>query len=557
MGVLLKAATRVRGNMAMRALDRATRDPEAVQTRLLLSVLRANRDTEYGKTHAFSHIANAESFARQTPIIAFPDIADHVERMKNGDKNILTADPPFMFNLTSGTTDKPKYIPITQRGMSLTASASAQWLNRALRDHPSFLDHSFFCITGAPVEGTTGSGIPYGSASGMIYRNLPRALRGSFVLPFVLSNIRDYSLRYYVMARVALEKRVSFAVTPNPTTLIRIAETAVEFQEEIVRSIHDGTVRSRQSSRTSLEDNCILEALDVRLVANKSRAHFLETVISNHGKLLPAACWPELELIGCWLGGSVGFHADRLSAYFGEDLPKRDIGYLASEGSVTIPYRDGTPAGILALQNNYYEFIPDDEHTDGTALRCHELEKGKRYKIILTNWNGLYRYDIHDMIEVHDFYNNTPVIAFVRKSDDMLNITGEKLHVNHFLEAFRRAKAEHGFSVSQFRAVSNCKELRYELFVHISSEATDKYLHDTILPFLDRTLSEVNIEYDGKRKSARLNPPRIHVMDDTWIDSVRRHFLEVGRRDSQYKWRMVADEVSEVDAKHTRRTVDM
>jgi len=554
MGQLLKTATWIKGSLIQRSFDRATMDPQAAQAELLTRILKKNQNTQYGQEHDFSQIASPGAFAETAPINTFSDLSPYVEKMKRGDRNILTAEQPVLFNLTSGTTDKPKYVPITKHGMSLTANRSHQWLCRAMRDHPAFLDHSIICISGASIEGKTESGIPYGSASGMMYESLPRVLHGSFAIPFVLPNIKDYDLRYYAMARIALEKNASFVVTPNPTTLVRFAETAIQYQEEIVRSIHDG-VLSRDFEK-SAEDSRILEVISASLRPNRQRADFLEQVIQQHGKLIPVACWQNLKLIGCWLGGSIGYQADRLAEYFGKDVPKRDIGYLASEGCITVPYEDNTPDGILALHNNYYEFIPvDDASINRQVLQSHEIEEGKQYRIILTNGNGLYRYDIHDIIEVHGFYHRTPVICFVRKSDDMLNITGEKLHLNHFIEALRRLTVAHNVSVTQFRVVPNYTELRYEILIHFGSEASSEFLRNTALPLVDKSLSESNIEYDGKRKSRRLNPPCFHLMDETWAENVSKSAIESGYRDVQYKWRAVATKISDVDAKHIAGTI--
>jgi len=53
--------------------------------------------------------------------------------------------------------------------------------------------------------------------------------------------------------------------------------------------------------------------------------------------LRPSGCWPELRLIGCWLGGSVGVKARKLKDHYGE-VSLRDLGYMASEGH--FPVRD-------------------------------------------------------------------------------------------------------------------------------------------------------------------------------------------------------------------------
>ena len=555
--MLLKTDIRTKGGTIKRSFDRATKVPEITQGKLLSDILKCNQKTQYGEEHAFSRISDAGTFSRAVPICSFSDLAQYVEKMKNAEKNILTADQPFMFNLTSGTTDKPKYVPITQGGMKLTANTSYQWLCRALRDHPSFLNHSILFVAGAPVEGQTRSGIPYGSASGMMCQALPDVLHPSYALPFALAKIKDYDLRYYVIARIALENEVSFVLTPNPGTLIRIAETGIQHQEDIVRSIRDGVMCSAWPLERTPEDSAILDIVGGSLRPNPARARMLQQVIGRHGGLMPFACWKKLKLIGCWLGGSIGFQADKLSAYFGRDVPRRDIGYIASEGVMTIPYEDESPAGILALENHYYEFIPDGESVEAYAqvLKCHELEMGKQYRIILTSVNGLYRYDIHDTIEVCGFYNRTPVIAFVRKSDDMLNITGEKLHVNHFLEAFRRIKIRHDLSVVQACIVPNYKDLRHEILLRLNSSQSNEFLLDIILPLIDKVLSEVNIEYDARRKSRRLNPPCLHMMDESWADDVRGHFLKNQRADIQYKWRMLAEKITDVDARHIQYTV--
>jgi len=526
---------------------------------LLASILRHNRGTKYGQHHGFARIRDNDTFTEAVPVNTFTDLAPHVDKMKNGQTNILTADAPILFNVTSGTSDQPKFIPVTRRGWNTIVGVSRLWLHRALQDHPAFLNNALFLILGAPVEGITPSGIPYGSASGMIREGLPRALHRSLVLPPAISAIEDYDTRYYLMARFALANKISFIATPNPTTLLKIAETALRHQEEIIRTIHDGEVFHTKLFDPSNGDDRILATLGKSLRPNRARAHFLEAIVRRQGKLSPVACWKELKLIGCWLGGTVGFQAEKLASDYGADAPRRDLGYLASEGSMTIPFEDHTAAGILALQSNYYEFIPENEPITPRGLlpRCHELELGQRYRVVLTNWNGLYRYDIGDVIEVQGFHHRTPIVAFVQKSGDMLNITGEKLHVNHLLTAFQRLKEELNVAVTQFRMVPNLAKVRHEILLRLAPEPSLKFIRDTIIPFIDARLCETNIEYRSKRKSKRLLPPCLHLMAPGWEEAVRKYFLATGRRDIQYKWAMTASSISKLDAQHMRSSVQI
>ncbi len=53
---------------------------------------------------------------------------------------------------------------------------------------------------------------------------------------------------------------------------------------------------------------------------------------------------------------------------FGE-RPVRDVGLIASEGRMSIPIADGTPAGMLNIRHHYFEFIPggqDDQDNPDT-----------------------------------------------------------------------------------------------------------------------------------------------------------------------------------------------
>ncbi len=557
MGVIFSSIIRTGAVMERRALARNTLCPGLVQREFLLKLLKQNKDTIYGKKFSFSSIAGEEEFRDSLPVVEYTDIDFHIERIMSGVHNVLTSEPVLMFNMTSGTTGSPKYIPVTRQGLKRTGRLMRQWLCHALSDHPSLLEGHSLCITGAAVEGRLGSGIPFGSASGVINSSLPAWVRNSFAIPSATSEIADYETRYYVMARLSYGKPVSFIATPNPLTLSNLVKTAMLRQEEIVRAIYNGWLSESLRSRNDVITAGIPAAIHPALGPDRSRALFLEKVVERTGRLLPVDCWPDLRLIGCWLGGSIGFHAESLAGYFGS-VPLRDIGYMASEGCMTLPLQDHSPSGVLALRNNYYEFIPeaqiDSAHPD--ILTVCELEPGKCYKVLLTNENGLYRYDINDIVKVEGFHRQTPVISFLRKSGNFLNIAGEKLHLNHCLAAIESLRTGFSLDVHQFRIVPDVKKLRYEFLLDIGPGVPEGFQNQALLKSLDASLCAGNIEYGSRRRSKRLNPPCIHVMGSSWADEARREDARSGRRDVQYKWRQLSAERSGADIRHIRYTIE-
>ena len=81
---------------------------------LLMRILRDNKDTDYGRKYGFAEITSVEEYQKRVPVIVYDDIADDLERMSNGEKDILTAYPFTHMNETSATTGVPKRIPMTQ-----------------------------------------------------------------------------------------------------------------------------------------------------------------------------------------------------------------------------------------------------------------------------------------------------------------------------------------------------------------------------------------------------------------------------------------------------------
>jgi hypothetical protein len=557
MNVLLSTLIRARGFLPERQTERDSYRPAQTQQGGLLRILRKNAHTEYGRRYGFRQLHTAKDFATQVPVVEYGDIEADIERIKQGQTNVLTAEPTIMFSITSGTSAKPKFIPITRSGQNRTKQLMSQWFCRARRDHPTLFDKGIFDITGAAIEGCCECGIPYGSASGMIHTTLPRIMKHTFCTPPEAPEIADYELRYYALARAAYATELSFIGTPNPLTLTRFSEAGARHAESIVRCVHNGWFSESIRNECDYHSNGLPLSLKTMMRPNKVRAEFLAKVLAETGALSPRDCWPDLALIGCWLGGSIGFHANALTAVYG-NVPHRDLGYMASEGSITIPFKDATSAGLLALRNHYYEFIPLSETglPSPVALGAHELEAGQCYKILLTNENGLYRYDINDIVRVEGFYKHTPLISFVRKSGAMTNIVGEKLHLNQLLLAIQNLQAQFSLEIRQFRAAPDISLRRYDVFLDIRKELPVPFLHDEFLPALDDYLCKCNMEYAAKRKSGRLLSPRIHLMTVGWEQAVQLEHASFSKRDTQYKWCPLVSERIAADERCIRLTIE-
>jgi hypothetical protein len=532
MGLLFKAALYLTRRQWTRWESLAV-NPEKTQNRLLLKIVGQNRDTAFGRDHGFNTIRSLSEYRERVAVGDYERLRPYVERAQNGEAGVLTAAPVLMFTLTSGSTGQPKLIPVTEKTRRSHRQLTRFWYYRALVDHPELFDGKLLGVVSPAVEGRTAGGIPFGAASGLIYQSSPRWIQNAYALPYEVAAIKDFEAKYYLTVRLALEHDVTFLGTPNPSTILKLIETVNRRKHEIIKDIHDGTITPLCNLSSAMR------ALFSRsLRKNPARARRLESLIKSDGTLRPREYWPRLRLIGCWKGGTVGVRLQELARWFAKTTPVRDLGYMASEAQISLPISDEGCAGILAIDKNFYEFIPEAEigSPRPPTLDCAEVEEGKSYYLVLTTPGGLYRYDINDVVRVAGFYRRTPLIEFVRKGRDMTNLTGEKLHVNQVIEAVEQAQGAAGLRLRHFRAFADAKRSRYAFAVECEHADPPERALLRLLDELDARLCALNIEYAQKRASRRLAAPVLWLMKTGWFERQAQAAHERGgARDTQFK----------------------
>lgn len=538
----VRQGLRWKGQRVEAAFERALRDPHRAQVEFLRALLDRNRDTVFGKEHSFAKITDPADFAKRVPIRDYEALRPYIDRLEKGETRVLTDESPLMFATTSGTSNEPKLVPVTKRWLHELSQLTTLWLHRAQVDHPGVFAGKACTLVSPAVEDVSPGGTPIGSVSGLTYCRLPWLVRRSYVIPYEASEIANYDHRYFVVARLMLGADVSLLVAPNPSTLLRLASDGAKHGSEIARAVHDGTLGVTADNP---EQQALYRSLEKRLRPDRARARRIESSIERHGAARPSAIWPDLSLIGCWLGGSAGVQAERLGDQYGK-VPVRDLGFRATEATITVPFADGTASGPLALGQGFFEFIPEDsiKDPDPPALLAHELEDGARYYILLTTSAGLYRYDINDIVEVRGFHHRAPRLAFVRKGRDMVSLTGEKLHAAQVGEAAERTARALELESVQVQIIPDPEGMRYDLLVECCEGAERQ--EEKFAELFDENLRKINIEYKQKRDSKRLGHPNLVQMRTGWAKRRRQRDVEIrGKRDAQYKWPLIQMEWDE------------
>lgn len=506
---------------------------ERRQSAFLLDVVQRNADTDFGRDHGFGEIRSVADFRKRVPIRDYEYVEPYVRSVMEGKLDALLgpSETLSMFAITSGTTSRAKYIPVTDRFIRLFRHGWWTWGKFVFDDRLCAFRDGILQITGAAYEDCTETGVPCGSVSGMCTDRLPKFVRKMYVRPSRAALIADGDTKHYVTMRFAVTKSVSLISTANPSTVLAIGRAGERWHEELIRDVRDGTVTFFNEP-----DPEVARALRSAVSPDPQGARLLEEIRRRTGKLLPRDVWPTLGMIACWKAGTLVNYLSHFDEYFG-DVPVHDIGLVASEGRMSIPMSLNESGGAADIVSQFLEFVPEDEagQENARALMAHEVQEGRRYLIVLTNGAGLYRYSINDVVKVVGFYHRTPIIEFINKASGFSSITGEKLSEQQVVLAVRRAGEDGGSVLDTFTFAPHWDRIPY-YDILIEEGALVGARAETFATRVDEALRSLNVEYDAKRKSARLAPPRIVTLPAGSWTRYRDHKVRKNRgRIEQYK----------------------
>src|SRR5207237_3073921 len=110
----------------------------------------------------------------------------------------------------------------------------------------------------------------------LIYGSSPPWVNRRRAIPHEVYEIKDFTAKYYVTMRLGVEQDISFFGTPNPSTILKLVETADRFKEEIVKDIREGGI----SHHFELADD-IRQKLVSRRTDNPKTSNNLDRTVSE------------------------------------------------------------------------------------------------------------------------------------------------------------------------------------------------------------------------------------------------------------------------------------
>ena len=151
--------------------SRALHRPRQKQLKILQRCLARNAGCEYGRAHGFAEIRTYQEFARRLPLVHYDEIEPAIERIRRGQRHVLTSEAVTHLIPTSGSSGARKLIPFTGSLQRQFNYAIGPWMVDLVRQHPGILfGPAYWSITPATQPTEAGaSAVPIGFADDASY----------------------------------------------------------------------------------------------------------------------------------------------------------------------------------------------------------------------------------------------------------------------------------------------------------------------------------------------------------------------------------------------------
>lgn len=432
-------------------IEHFRRNPADVQEKVFRHLLSRAAGSMWGDKYSFESIKSIKEYQTRVPVQTYEDLIPWVERLRNGEKNLLWPGEIRWFAKSSGTTStKSKFIPITRESLE-------ECHYRGARD--TLILYMLNCPDTRIFPG-----------KGLI-------LGGSH-------RINQFSNRslYGDLSAILIEN------APPWVELVRTPVKKIALLEDFEKKLNliiKSTVNENVTNISGVPSWYLV--LIKQMLAYTGKSHLVDI-------------WPNLEV---FFHGGISFtpYREHYAKLIGNDQMNYMETYNASEGFFGLQDDMSQTDMLLMLDYGiFYEFIPAETAggKSAPALTIGEIEKGKNYAMVISTNGGLWRYMIGDTV----VFTDTEPYKFIisGRTKHYINAFGEEVIVDNADKAIEAACRATGAIVADYTAGP--------VFIGVESKGSHEWLvefdnePDDLSKFtevLDTTLKSINSDYEAKR----------------------------------------------------------
>ncbi len=455
-------------------------DPIEIQKQILNNLISQAEKTLFGEDHEFSNIKSYEDFKRNVPLRDYEGLKTYIDKMIQGESDILWKGRPLYFAKTSGTTSGAKYIPISKESMPYHIKSARDSLMCYINDtgNTSLFSGKMIFLQGSPILEKKND-IQFGRLSGIVAHHIPFYAKRNRLPSWETNCIDDWEAKI----------------------------------NEIV-------------NETIPKDMTVISGIPPWI------QNYFELLLEKSGKDYVSEIFQNLNLL---VTGGVSFepYKSRFKELVGKNIDYIET-YPASEGFIA--YQDSRDKEGMLLQLNhgiFYEFIPVEECFDKnpTRLSIAEVELRKDYALVLNTNAGLWGYLIGDTIQ---FVNKDPYRIIVSgRIKHFISAFGEHVIGHEVEQAMRKSLIKYGAQINEFTVapqVNPDNGLPYhEWFVEFEKEPEN--IKEFILN-IDEELRKKNVYYNDLVSDKML---RQAVVTKLKKDSFKNYMKSIGKFGGQNK----------------------
>lgn len=445
-------------------IEQWTSDPIAAQREVLQDLITHGQYTEFGRKYGFNQLFNIRKFKETVPIHEYEDLKPYIDRIMQGEENVLWNTPVNWFAKSSGTTsEKSKFIPITKESLEDCHFQSAKDVLTMYYNNRSESDL------------LTGKGLVIGGSH-------------------QISPIND-DMQYGDLSAVLLQN------TPIWANWIRTPELSIALMDEWEAKIEKMALHTIQEDVTSISGVPTWTLI------------LIKRILEITGKQTLKEVWPNLEL---YIHGGVSFtpYRTQFQKLIGEGCHYLEM-YNASEGFFAAQVSPEDEGMLLFTENGiFYEFMPVSEYgkPNPKTIGLKDVEIGQHYAIIISTNGGLWRYLVGDTVQ------------FISKFPFKLKVTGRlKQYINAFGEELIADNADKAIAIACEQTQSVVKDYTAApIYFGENSPGAHEWLIEfeqmpnsleVFRSSLDKALKQLNSDYEAKRhRDMALTMPVVHSL---------------------------------------------
>lgn len=434
--------------------------PADAQQRWFQQLIRAGRQTAFGRDHRLHDVGSVAEFRQAVPVRDYEALKPYVSQILAGETDVLWPGKPLYFAKTSGTTSGTKYIPITRDSIPNHINSARDALLNYIHEtgNGGFLDKKLIFLSGSP-EMDQQAGIHIGRLSGIVNHHVPAYLRGNQLPSYDTNTIDDWE-----------------------TKLDRIIDETIDQPMSLISGIPPWVQM------------------------------YFDRIQARTGRPIKDV-FPDFSL---FVYGGVNFEPYRAKLFdsIGKRIDSIET-YPASEGFIAFQDTQTEPGLLMLLDSGiFYEFIPADEYfsENPRRLTIDEVELNKNYAVVINNNAGLWGYSLGDTVK---FVSREPYRLLVTgRIKHFISAFGEHVIGEEVERALQYAMQQHPetevveFTVAPM--VSPAEGLPYHEW--LVEFATPPHNPAAFARALDNQLTGLNVYYDDLITGAILQPLKLTAL---------------------------------------------